>query len=115
MRLQQKKFGIMGEGLANVCLVDAPYRHAAVLQGAIKGFTGDVVPVGACFIVDKQYQTVIKTARTEMVSLPVDVWCQTDATVADDSKAYQERLPGQLALGDVMIGHLAHEQGASVA
>lgn len=102
----------MGKCLANGCMLHTPYGHAVMAHGAMQRFTRDMVPVGVCLIVDKQYQTVIETTRTEMVSTTVDVWRQTDPTVAYDSEGYQERFAGQFALGDMMIGHLAHEQGA---
>jgi hypothetical protein len=42
----------------------------------------------------------------------IDNGCQTDAAVANHSERYQEGLARQFALGHVVIGHLARQQGA---
>ena len=72
----------------------------------------NMVPVRSGFVVDEQHQTVIKAAGAEMEERTVDGGRQTDPAVANHSERYKERCSRQLSLGRVVIGHLAHQEGA---
>lgn len=72
IRSQQKKIGINGKGMANGGQAYPPHRHTGFLHGAMQRFARDMVPVSSCFIVDKQYQAIVKTTGAEMVQVPVD-------------------------------------------
>jgi hypothetical protein len=52
MRSQQEEARIKGKCLTNGCLVYAPDGHVVIEQGTVQRFTCDMVPVGACLIVD---------------------------------------------------------------
>lgn len=69
-------------------------------------FAGDVVPVAAGFVVVEEDEAVVESACAQVEEFAVDGWSQTDSGMADGSKGDDVGLLGQLALGDVVVGHL---------
>ena len=69
-------------------------------------FAGDVVPIRERFVIDEEDETVIETTGAEMVELAIHDRRQTDTTMADGSKADEIGLACELALCEVVVGHL---------
>jgi len=72
----------------------------------VNRLTGDVIPIGERFVIDEEDETVIKTTGAEMMELAIDNRRQTDTAMTDRSKADEIGLACELALREMVIGHL---------